>query len=685
MKRTLAAFALLMAGVLAGGWAAAQVNGSGGVYINGVLQGVGSGSGTVTSVGLTLPSFMNVSGTNPITTSGTFVFGLANVSAGAVFTGPASGADAAPTFKTLLAPNFGISDSSGVLTSNGSGTWSITTPAGTGANKALSNLTGVAINDHLTPAIPLTVSLGGGNLPFLAAHTGTGGLSTWNAAADLYPLWQYTGTGIIAGAGSTTAPDVGLARPSAGLFKFTDGSTGSGSIAATSLTRVAASSDVAPSSTLVKSGDAFPGAATNTTGANTILAGGIGKRIFTVVDYTQLAGTTVTITVNGVAIVKTENVDWYDSTSNGAVAISLASAIDGIAGVSASAATNDVRIVPDVGTYSLTIAKTAADAGMTATSGVDGTVSIAGPVIGGSNRGISGVLAIGDESVERGRLYLKHVNSESGSAPYQYGFLIADYESGTNTSPLASFAGRHIVATEQAVLGPAAPIRWYAGIESNLNYHDPRTGIEEIGSGGGVKITKGLTGYGNLEASTLYAISNVSAPLLSMNDGSGHTSSFAAATQSGNIAYTLPAVANVSGALRNDGTGSLTWGHELLTDQFTYTFFDLNTDLPATLDVPSIYVNRARAIHLTEIFCEIDAGSATVNLTKNGANIATADITCAVTPSGTDGTTGILDNSGSHFVSTKDAIAVGDKIGHVMVTVGASLKRLNVVVRYSVD
>jgi hypothetical protein len=156
-------------------------------------------------------------------------------------------------------------------------------------------------------------------------------------------------------------------------------------------------------------------------------------------------------------------------------------------------------------------------------------------------------------------------------------------------------------------------------------------------------------------------------------------------TQAADITWTLPPVANVSGALRNDGTGSLTWGHELLTDQFTYTFFDLNTDLPATLDVPSIYVNRARAIHLTEIYCEIDAGSATVNLTKNGASIATADITCAVTPSGTDGTTGILDNSGSHFVSTKDAIAVGDKIGHVMVTVGASLKRLNVVVRYSVD
>ena len=551
MKRILAAFALLIAGLLVGAWAAAQVNGSGGVYINGVLQGVGGGTGTVTSVGLTLPSFMNVSGTNPITTSGTFVFGLANVSAGAVFTGPASGADAAPTFKAI---------------------------SSFAANPALSNLAGVEIN---TPLI-----------------TGVG-----------------TSLDLEAGAPKT---------------------------------------DAAADTAILKAGNAFPGAATNTAGANTILAGGIGKRIFTVVDYSHgsMSGSTVTITINGSATVLTEGVEWTAATNNNATAASLASALGGLSGMGASASAADVRIVADAGTYSLTIAKTAADAGMTATSGADGQLRLEGTLNGTS----------GAPPIVFGANNLGFYGYSNGIVYTYLGF------------PLSYFS------TNGIVIYSTYQYLWGAGDAIST----PDLGLARS-SPGLLKVSDASTGYGNLEASTLYAISNVSAPLLSMNDGSGHTSSFAAATQSGNIAYTLPAVANVSGALRNDGTGSLTWGHELLTDQFTYTFFDLNTDLPATLDVPSIYVNRARAIHLTEIFCEIDAGSATVNLTKNGANIATADITCAVTPSGTDGTTGILDNSGSHFVSTKDAIAVGDKIGHVMVTVGASLKRLNVVVRYSVD
>lgn len=70
------------------------------------LSGVGvelvdePGSGTVTSVGLSLPSIITVSN-SPVTSSGTLTGVLATQTANTVFAGPASGAAAAPTFRVL--------------------------------------------------------------------------------------------------------------------------------------------------------------------------------------------------------------------------------------------------------------------------------------------------------------------------------------------------------------------------------------------------------------------------------------------------------------------------------------------------------------------------------------------------------------------------------------------------------
>lgn len=60
-----------------------------------------SGSGTVTSVDLSVPSFLSVSG-NPVTTSGTLAVTLATQSANAIFAGPTSGGAAAPTFRAMV-------------------------------------------------------------------------------------------------------------------------------------------------------------------------------------------------------------------------------------------------------------------------------------------------------------------------------------------------------------------------------------------------------------------------------------------------------------------------------------------------------------------------------------------------------------------------------------------------------
>ena len=60
-----------------------------------------TGSGTVTSVGVTVPSVLSVSG-SPITTSGTIAISLATQTANTVFAGPTTGSAATPTFRALV-------------------------------------------------------------------------------------------------------------------------------------------------------------------------------------------------------------------------------------------------------------------------------------------------------------------------------------------------------------------------------------------------------------------------------------------------------------------------------------------------------------------------------------------------------------------------------------------------------
>jgi hypothetical protein len=83
-----------------------------------------SGTGTVTSVDMSVPSILTLSG-NPIVTSGTLAVDLATQPATAVFAGPTSGPDAQPTFRSLvladipvsslIAANSGMEVLSGVL------------------------------------------------------------------------------------------------------------------------------------------------------------------------------------------------------------------------------------------------------------------------------------------------------------------------------------------------------------------------------------------------------------------------------------------------------------------------------------------------------------------------------------------------------------------------------------------
>jgi hypothetical protein len=70
-------------------------------WINAAAPGGGGGSGTVTSVALSMPSQFAVSG-SPVTTSGTLTASWNSQSANCVFAGP-NGTSGAPTFRTLVA------------------------------------------------------------------------------------------------------------------------------------------------------------------------------------------------------------------------------------------------------------------------------------------------------------------------------------------------------------------------------------------------------------------------------------------------------------------------------------------------------------------------------------------------------------------------------------------------------
>lgn len=135
----------------------------------------GAGSGTVTSVGLSMPSDFSVSG-SPVTSSGTLAVTAANQSANQVKAGPASGSAAAPTYRALVAADLpvmgasGASHAAGIVPDPGStagttnflredGTWAVPSGGSAGAMVLLethtaNNTSGsIIFNGGLTTAL----------------------------------------------------------------------------------------------------------------------------------------------------------------------------------------------------------------------------------------------------------------------------------------------------------------------------------------------------------------------------------------------------------------------------------------------------------------------------------------------------------------------------------------------------
>jgi len=115
--------------------------------------------------------------------------------------------------------------------------------------------------------------------------------------------------------------------------------------------------------------------------------------------------------------------------------------------------------------------------------------------------------------------------------------------------------------------------------------------------------------------------------------------------------------------------------HELsLPQQFTYTLTERDGTLASGRTTPSIYVNRAAKLRLSEIYCEVEAGTAVINLRNAGRQLLSSSIVC--TPSGSASTT---------FVQGQETMAVGERLDHDTGAIGQNAHSLKVILSYFVE
>jgi hypothetical protein len=178
----------------------------------------GTGSGTVTSVAMTVPAEFSVAG-SPVTTSGTLAVSKANQSANTVFAGPSSGGATAPTFRSLVAADLPLVSRKNVFTA--SGTW--TKPA-------------TVLSTTIVKVIVVGAGGGGGGGSTSSGCAGAGGGGAggysirWIAGASLGSSESVTvGTGG-SGGGAGGAGSAGNSSSFGSLLSATGGSGGSPSV-----------------------------------------------------------------------------------------------------------------------------------------------------------------------------------------------------------------------------------------------------------------------------------------------------------------------------------------------------------------------------------------------------------------------------------------------------------------------
>ena len=337
-----------------------------GLFINGV--GVGTGSGSVTSVGMTVPSFLSVSG-SPVTTSGTLAVSLSGTALPV-----ANGGTGQTTYtdgQLLIGNTTGntlskatLTAGSGISITNGSGTITITSTAGAGTVTSVSGsggTTGLTLTGGpITTSGTLTL---GGTLA--VANGGTGGATPSGARLGIGAAASGTNSDITAITGLTTP--LSTAQGGTGLASYSVGDI----IFASGATTLSGLADVATGNALISGGvGASPaygkiGLTTHVSGTLPVLNGGTGDSTYTdgqllignstgntLAKATLTAGTGITVTNGSGSITIANSLPL----SNFTPAISTTAPNDTVSAASltaAGAATNIDAVLSPKGTGAL--------------------------------------------------------------------------------------------------------------------------------------------------------------------------------------------------------------------------------------------------------------------------------------------------------------------------------------------
>ncbi len=190
---------------------------SGGATSN--LSWASVATGTVTSVGLTMPAVLYSSvGNSPITTSGVLTPVLATQTAATIFAGPATGGATTPTFRALAAtdiPNLDASKITTGLLSSARGGTGIDGSSAANGKVLIGNGTGYSLA-NITAGNGISITNGSGAITIAATNTGV--TSVGLAMPSIFSVTNspVTSTGTLTAALTTQTAATFFAGPTSG-------------------------------------------------------------------------------------------------------------------------------------------------------------------------------------------------------------------------------------------------------------------------------------------------------------------------------------------------------------------------------------------------------------------------------------------------------------------------------------